>query len=349
MTKQDVEIRWQNGNGYIYNSYFYNAIKKYGWENISHEIIASNLTEEEACNFEKLLIKKLKSNIRNFGYNLTTGGEKGYSLNQYSLKIIDEKGHIVESFDNFIEFKLKYNISKSKSQIIKQEFKINNNSIIFDDISLYKNIQYKEQYNIIDTSKRYTNLLNFKNNTINNIYIDNSVRNYIHTIKILSENERIFLFCNYLYDKINNFKSKIQFDNLNKCELSYICDFAIDKNFIIKYNQKIHKIKSKESIFKDLLKIDSNKDFLLECKDFIKIGLIYKKMKDVTLVGRCKNCNILFNKKNKIYERICDDCKKEPYYKKQYVKTLICEKCGIESVIKSKSSNKICYSCLSKN
>ena len=48
--------RWANGHGYVKNTYFYNAIIKYGWDNIEHIIIASNLSKDEACNLEKALI-----------------------------------------------------------------------------------------------------------------------------------------------------------------------------------------------------------------------------------------------------------------------------------------------------
>lgn len=63
-----------NGNAYQ-TQYFSNAIKKYGWDNFQHEIIAENLTEDEAKNFEKVLISKLRSNERDFGYNITKGGD----------------------------------------------------------------------------------------------------------------------------------------------------------------------------------------------------------------------------------------------------------------------------------
>lgn len=75
ITSQRPESRWRYGKGYEHNAYFTRAINKYGWDNFQHEIIASNLTEEEAKNFEKLLIKKLKSNNQKYGYNLTGGGD----------------------------------------------------------------------------------------------------------------------------------------------------------------------------------------------------------------------------------------------------------------------------------
>lgn len=74
--------RWANGNGYITQKYFYRAIQKYGWDNFDHEVIASNLTKEEADNFEILLIKQLKTYDKNYGYNATLGGggNLGYNL-----------------------------------------------------------------------------------------------------------------------------------------------------------------------------------------------------------------------------------------------------------------------------
>lgn len=75
ITSQIPEKRWLNGKGYSYNSYFNNAIKKYGWDNFEHEIIANKLTEQEAKNFEKLLIAKFDLNNDSLGYNLTQGGD----------------------------------------------------------------------------------------------------------------------------------------------------------------------------------------------------------------------------------------------------------------------------------
>ena len=54
---------------------FYNAIQKYGWNSIEHEIVFEGLSKYEACVKEQELISFYKSNTSDYGYNLTTGGE----------------------------------------------------------------------------------------------------------------------------------------------------------------------------------------------------------------------------------------------------------------------------------
>lgn len=80
ITKQEANKRWKNGLGYSDCTAFNRAIKKYGWENIQHEILSSGLTKEEACDEEKRLITLYKSNNPEYGYNLTGGGEN-YEVN----------------------------------------------------------------------------------------------------------------------------------------------------------------------------------------------------------------------------------------------------------------------------
>lgn len=76
ITAQTVEKRWQNGFGYAYgeNDYFFNAIKKYGWDNIKHEILFTGLTKSDAEEKEIELIAKYNTTSRDCGYNLETGG-----------------------------------------------------------------------------------------------------------------------------------------------------------------------------------------------------------------------------------------------------------------------------------
>lgn len=88
LTSQSVEGRWNEGKGYKHQRLFFRAIQKYGWNNIEHIIFAENLTLDEACSLERDLILKYKSNNKNYGYNLTDGGEgtSGFHLNDEQLE-----------------------------------------------------------------------------------------------------------------------------------------------------------------------------------------------------------------------------------------------------------------------
>ena len=73
ITSRHPKIRWMNGLGYK-TQMFYRAIEKYGWDNIEHKIIASNLNQTEAEELEKEIILYLKSNQPEYGYNIASGG-----------------------------------------------------------------------------------------------------------------------------------------------------------------------------------------------------------------------------------------------------------------------------------
>ena len=76
----DPRRRW-GATGHRYKGQmFYKAIQKYGWNNIVHEIVKTNLSREEADELEIELIAKYKSNERQYGYNITLGGRDGAGL-----------------------------------------------------------------------------------------------------------------------------------------------------------------------------------------------------------------------------------------------------------------------------
>lgn len=76
ITSMNPTRRWRcNGKGYSTQSYFYNAILKYGWDNITHVIVRNSLSETQAKRLEVMLISKLNTNCREFGYNRTDGGD----------------------------------------------------------------------------------------------------------------------------------------------------------------------------------------------------------------------------------------------------------------------------------
>lgn len=73
----DPKTRWGSKGHRYKGQLFYRAIQKYGWDNISHEIVANNLSQEEADSLEKDLIAKYHTTNHEYGYNICLGGKDG--------------------------------------------------------------------------------------------------------------------------------------------------------------------------------------------------------------------------------------------------------------------------------
>ena len=89
ITKRKPEYRWNKGKGYRKDQLlFYRAIKKYGWDNFTHEILYTGLSEKDAKNIEISLIRQYKS--LGMSYNITDGGDGGRGLHNKRKKMSDE-------------------------------------------------------------------------------------------------------------------------------------------------------------------------------------------------------------------------------------------------------------------
>ncbi len=75
--RQDIRRRWERSYGYKTNVAFWNAIQKYGWDNIRHEVLFEGLSKERACNLEIDLIRHYKA--LGISYNISTGGDCGFN------------------------------------------------------------------------------------------------------------------------------------------------------------------------------------------------------------------------------------------------------------------------------
>ena len=67
--KEDGTFGWTKG--IAAQRKFYNAIKKYGWDNFKHEILKNNLNFSSACYWEMYYIRFYKSDEK--GYNVLSG------------------------------------------------------------------------------------------------------------------------------------------------------------------------------------------------------------------------------------------------------------------------------------
>lgn len=90
ITSCDVSVRWKKGYGYSDRLPIGMAIRKYGWDGFTHNVVATDLSEDDAKQMECELISQLKTQDRRFGYNITSGGDGvcGWSPSQETRKKI---------------------------------------------------------------------------------------------------------------------------------------------------------------------------------------------------------------------------------------------------------------------
>ena len=114
----NITKRWAS-KGYYYqlsNTIFSRAIRKYGWDNFLHEVIASNLPESTAKALEIEFIALYKK--LGLSYNMTNGGE-GYKgvhefdhiRNRVESRISNNKTIVLVIDKNF-----NYKVFRSKSE-----------------------------------------------------------------------------------------------------------------------------------------------------------------------------------------------------------------------------------------
>lgn len=89
--KKNIKQRWLNGRGYDYNLHFSNTIKKYGWDNLLHEVLFDGLTKEEAEQKEIELIAFYDSTNPKKGYNLSLGGNSSGKHSETTKQLISQK------------------------------------------------------------------------------------------------------------------------------------------------------------------------------------------------------------------------------------------------------------------
>lgn len=138
-SKKDISERWQNGYGYYSirprrnETVFWKAIKKYGWNSFTHEIIEDNIPTLELANErEKYWIAYYHTYIEDnncWGYNMTLGGS-GVSHKQSEVTKQKISNALTgRSFSESHKAKLKELAKKTSKAIICVETNIKYNSI----------------------------------------------------------------------------------------------------------------------------------------------------------------------------------------------------------------------------
>ena len=152
-TRYTIEFRWRQHLHKKDNTYFHNAIKKYGVDNFIVEKL-------EECNIEDLNEREIyyiaKYNTFKDGYNLTIGGDGNRTL------LLDDKYEEISSLylSGFSSNKIAtlYKVDKASIvKILKQlGIKIRNNSLNINRQELEELIQdYQNGYSLRELAKRY--------------------------------------------------------------------------------------------------------------------------------------------------------------------------------------------------
>lgn len=84
MTGRSMEIRWKSG--YPNNAHFNRAIRQFGENAFEHEVIAEQLTKDEAEALERKLIAECDSTNPQNGYNIELGGNHNGKHSQSTLE-----------------------------------------------------------------------------------------------------------------------------------------------------------------------------------------------------------------------------------------------------------------------
>ena len=152
-TRYTIEFRWRQHQHKKDNTYFHNAIHKYGIQNFSVEVL-------EECDVEKLNSREIfyiaKYNTFKEGYNLTIGGEGNKHL------VLDDKYDEIKELylSGFSSNKIATLYNVDKATIIKilrsLDVKIRDKSIKINHQEFLELIQdYKTGYSLRELAKRY--------------------------------------------------------------------------------------------------------------------------------------------------------------------------------------------------
>lgn len=110
---QNIKDRW-NGCGLNYekSTNFFYAIRKYGWDNIKHEVLVDSLSYEEAQKLEKKYIEQYDTTNPVKGYNMTTGGSICKKTAKRRVVQYDNDGNILNVYLHQIDASKKTGISQ---------------------------------------------------------------------------------------------------------------------------------------------------------------------------------------------------------------------------------------------
>ena len=126
ITKNTISQRYHGSHGYVGCPIFYNAIKKYGWDNFIHLALYEHFTRQEAELAEIIFIHTFDTTNPKRGYNIQSGGQSTGEVSEEGhrrlveaasgenaprrkpIVVFDLQGNKIEEFVTIEECKKKY-------------------------------------------------------------------------------------------------------------------------------------------------------------------------------------------------------------------------------------------------
>lgn len=178
ITCRKPEDRWGKYGENYNRQIFWNAIQKYGWENILHIVLYQGLTEEEASKKEMELIEKYDTKLGHKGYNASNGGE----VSNLSGKNIYHPVYCVET-------NIAYKNAVIASKMTGENISTLRNRLINDKV-----LSFKKGYNWCKIDKIYK-------------HFRNSHKEYKPVVYL--KNNKVYGHCGFINREFGtNFKSR---------------------------------------------------------------------------------------------------------------------------------------------
>lgn len=146
----------KNGSGYNKCTYFYNAIKKYGWDNFIPEILYDNLSKKEADELEIKTIFDLQTTKDKYGYNIALGGNYCSNPNKKIPVVkLDIEFNYISRYDSITDASYDTNIDKTNiAQACRHEYSQSGGFIwLFENDYLSNN--YDKEFILNEINKEY--------------------------------------------------------------------------------------------------------------------------------------------------------------------------------------------------
>lgn len=236
ITSLSVKKRWGRLGINYQNITFGKAIKKYGWNNIEHEIIAEHLTETEASEMEIKLIEKLSSTANKFGYNVRLGGNvtRGFKVSEETKQKISKANTGKKRTQEMRETIRKNTpIKRYENNVnIKRIYRFSEDGIFLDSFSCAQKI-------CNDLGVRREGVLKCarKSGSLYNGFQWEFEKNIINENGIIKPKNKVLDTYIYKFTKngeyIERYKSIVEASNVNKMSESYLGQMIL-KNKIYK-------------------------------------------------------------------------------------------------------------------